>query len=390
MDPVGYTFWPADRIDDSYTEGFFIEFRDAAGNAVRREPLDATEYDNDDGTFDGFFGAWVAAPPVYDSYAILRRGEAMITVPRSPNPPTATITGVTEGQRFEHDDTITLELDLADPDGDQLTYELYYSTGPEQGYEYAGQLLGGGDNWTDPVIELSAGALAGSAQARLAVSVSDGVNSVFVETPAFQIPYRTPQVDILASKGNRFLGEVRWAEFEVRIEDRDGFYDGQGTLVWESDLDGVIGTSAGSRARTLQFYTGKLSEGHHTLTVTATDATGLSGSASVPMYILHESYVPPPPPPQFRAQDDYAETQVGETIDIDVSINDTTEMGSDYIQVNTPPVLGTAEVVTLESGFQDIRYTALAAGRDEFQYDICTGDHDCRTGTVYVTVNPAG
>ena len=390
MDPVVLAFWPADSPEDDPTEGFFIEFRDAAGNMVRWAGLDATEYNDDDGTLKGFIRSWVVAPPGYASYAVLRHGEEMITVPRSPNPPTAKLTGVTAGQRFGHEDTITLELELADPDGDQLTYRPYYSTGPERGYESIGSLLGTSINKTDPVIELSAGALAGSAQARLAVSVSDGVNSTFVETPAFQIPYRTPQVELLASKGDRFLGEGRWAEFEVRVDDRDGFYDGQGTLVWASDLDGIIGTSAGSRVRTIQIYTRKLSEGQHTLTVTATDSTGLSGTASAPMFVLHESYTPPPPSPRFRAQDDYAKTQVGETIDIDVAVNDVAEEGYSYIQLNTAPVLGEAEAVVVTGSSEDIRYTALAAGRDEFTYDICTGDHDCRTATVFVTVDPAG
>ena len=383
--------WTAE--EEGGAEGHFtLELRDAAGAALRRVPFDAAQhYVNNDGSEDGFFVFWLHRPPVYDSYAIYRDGQEQLVVQRSAHAPTAVISGVSEGQVFAYDDTIELGVELHDEDGDELVYQLYYSTGIDNGYERLGSRLR-----TDRAVSLATSGLKGSKQARFAVSVSDGTRAVLVESPAFQIPYQTPEVDIKAPRdGYRFTG-FRRVTLEAWIQDKDHFADDfgtHGTVVWSSNIDGVIEPESVNDSGTvqkIQFSTRLLSEGHHTLTVTATDTTGLVGTDSAPMFVQHESYVPPPPPPQFRAQDDYAETQVGETIDIDVAVNDVAEEGYNYIQVNTPPELGDAEAVQLDNGFYYIRYTALAAGRDEFTYDICTGDHDCRTATVFVTVDPAG
>ena len=386
MNPVFYSLRRVRHFDEDLSSPYALEFRAADGKPLRQVPLSVREFWNDDGTKDGYFHAVVREPPDYASYAVLYNDETLIAVERSPNPPVAEITGIAEGQFFAHEDMIALKLNLADPDGDALTYRLYYGDNIS-GYESLGSAR------TNPEVSLRAFDLKGSDQAHFGVSVSDGTRSVFVKSPEFQVQHHSPRVRIInvSDAGISFRGYVQ-ALFQAQIDDRDGFPEYGSSVIWESDIDGVIEPIRVSGSFTnpeIWVETADLTEGQHTLTVTATDPAGLTSTHSVPIHILHESYTPPPPPPKFQAQDDYVETQVGATIDIHVADNDTTELGSDYIKVNSDPELGTAQAVQLDSGFYDIRYTAHTAGADTFTYGICTGDHDCRTATVYVTVLPA-
>ena len=359
--------------------------------------LNATERDNEDGTFDGRFGSWVRNPPGYASYAILRHGEPMVVVERSPNPPTAKLTGITAGQRFEHDDTITLEVELADPDGDEPVYRLYYSASPEQGYEPLGRFANIDVDLVDPAVSFPVGGLPGSAQARLAVSVSDGVNSVFVETPAFQIPYHAPQVEIKTLYGAFGSPGDHYLEISARFQDRDEAEPQGYAVVWSSSLDGIIEPLSrrdhpGAQVITLQ--TGDFTEGTHTLTATVTDPHGLTGSHSVPMFIQHESYIPPPPPPPFDGVWDYADAQVGQTITIDVLANDTLKQDiGDTMEIdqNSRPELGTVEIVHDAEGYPVIEYTAHTPGEDQFRYRINTAENPnyWASARVTVSVSPA-
>ena len=235
LDRVYFRTWPIEKLANGQGSGVLtLEFRDAAGQALHREPLSAGKNDYQDGTINWSFGPILSTPPDYDSYAIFKGQDEIAVVHRSPNPPSATITGVSEGQYFSHDDSIELGLELSDPDGDELTYVLYYYS--EDVYEP----LTGPRTDTDPGLEpFDVNWLRGSDAARFAVSVSDGTRSVFVETPLFRVQRHTPVVT-LGSDTYSFVTGGRWVTIEANVTDIDGYYQDQGTAVWESDLDGVI------------------------------------------------------------------------------------------------------------------------------------------------------
>ena len=396
MDPVFNDSQPDWSAEEADAVGhFMLELRDRAGSVVRQVPFDASQaWRNEDGSVDGFFGFWLYRAPVYDSYAIYKDGQELLAVQRSPNPPTAAISGVSEGQRFGHDDTIELQLELRDTDGDELVYFLYYSPDITQGYER----LIDSRSYRDTTVTLKAGSLRGSEQARFAVSVSDGARATFVESPAFEVARHTPVVKIQAPEsGYRFLGG-QWATLKAHVEDIDDFADSRGTygtVVWESDLDGIIEPSRGGdqgSLQTLQLYTPRLSEGDHTLTLTVTDTTGRTGSHSVPMQILHKSYNPPEPPP-FQAKYDNADTQTGHTTHIDILTNDilSFDVGSPRFDDNSRPELGEAEIIHDPDGYPMVAYTAHAPGEDHFRYIVCAEEDPshCTSARVHVTVSPA-
>ena len=386
LDPVRSA--PAVDQEASYLEGdgrFVLELRDSQGEMLRRVRLSVgDEFLNSDGTLDGIFAGWVLNPPAYDSYAVFRESDEMVVVERSEHAPTAEITGVSEGQFFSHADTITLDLGGADADGDNLFYNVYYSVDPDAGFELLES------DRANPVMSFRADELPGSDAARFGVSVSDGAQSVFVESPVFRVQQHAPQPRIDAPEGGfRFVG-AQQVRLQVRVADLDGFPSGA-SVVWESDLDGVIKPFSEhryGRYREISLETSNLSEGDHLLTVTAVDPTGLMGTHSVPMHILHESYVPR----VFEVKPDFTSVRLGETTYVDVASNDIYERGFGYMELfeESLPLLGEAEVVQHpEFDIPLIKYTAYTQGEDRFEYTVCTPHDYCNTARVKITVEPA-
>jgi hypothetical protein len=81
---------------------------------------------------------------------------------------------------------------------------------------------------------------------------------------------------------------------------QDGLLGGT-NVQWHSDRDGALGSGA-----MLTFNSTQLSEGRHTITVTATDSAGLTNSAVTHLLELHY------PPPQLSLQFTPATNQLGQ------------------------------------------------------------------------------
>jgi hypothetical protein len=170
--------------------------------------------------------------------------------------------------------------------GAQLVYTLQYSAD-------------GGDTWEDLDMDLPAASyqidssyLPASSQAMIRVLASDGFNtSEPMNSPAFVVPYHPPAIT-LNTPGNGSLFTVdQQIVFDALLNDpQDGPLDGP-AVQWSSSLDGVLGAGA-----VLDYQASALSEGLHTITVSATDREGLNASASVQIYVLRQ------PQPQLCIQ----------------------------------------------------------------------------------------
>ena len=395
LEPVKLSL-PADRhYSYSYSSGegrSVLELRSAAGEVLRRVRLyGGYERENDDGTVEGYFSGTVMDPPEYASFAIFRGADEMLVLERSANAPTVELTGVSEGQFFSLTDTIMLDFGGQDADGDDLTYNVYVYYSSEH---YAGfQMLE--SDWTEPVFSWPVYRLNESDTARFGVSVSDGLRSAFVVSPTFRLPRHPPHVRILDEPegGYRFLGE-RQVSLRAQIHYRgtaSSEVADQIDVVWESDIDGVIDTyweAFGDGFTEIWFDTDALSEGDHILTITATDSEGRSGSYSVPMYVLHESYVPK----RFEANSDYVSVRVGETVYVDVTSNDFYQLEFSHINLyeDDPPLLGEVEVVEHpEFGIPLVKYTAHTEGEEWIGYGACHTGNYCDWADVHITVEPA-
>lgn len=115
------------------------------------------------------------------------------SISRSENAPDATIVQPSAGQRITGK-TLLLEWNANDLDSDELTYRTWYSTDDGKSYSMI-------DMWFDDSnsreLNLYASPRFESYRARFAVSVSDGFQSIFVESPTFCVPRINPQFHAL-------------------------------------------------------------------------------------------------------------------------------------------------------------------------------------------------
>ena len=172
---------------------FVLELRNSSGRTLRSvdfyaekytshgDPVEPNPNENYGSITYAEFKVIVEDPPNYATLAILHDGNEIAVVERSSNAPSVSISGPAEGQVFYDGDSIPLGLKVADADGDVLDYRVYFST--DGGVSYKALL-------EKYALRIPAASLDSSTQARLAVSVSDGARSSFVETEIFTVAER--------------------------------------------------------------------------------------------------------------------------------------------------------------------------------------------------------
>jgi hypothetical protein len=90
----------------------------------------------------------------------------------------------------------------------------------------------------------------------------------------------------------------------MATDDEDGML-GDDALAWTSNRDGAIGTGS-------SFDFNGLSEGSHTITLTATDSDGLRGTAQITVTVNAVPVLPPVPPGAVILQDDMDDENNGQ------------------------------------------------------------------------------
>jgi hypothetical protein len=94
-----------------------------------------------------------------------------------------------------------------------------------------------------------------------------------------------PTVEILNPPDGDTFYATQSIEFDAYIFDpEEPIPFPQSRIIWESDIDGEIGT--GSSIETM------LSQGDHTITITATDTKGVATTASIALHILSGAGIP--------------------------------------------------------------------------------------------------
>jgi uncharacterized repeat protein (TIGR01451 family) len=166
----------------------------------------------------------------------------------------------------------------ADPTA-QLTYTVQYSSA-------------GSTNWltlaadlTSTMFSIDSQYLAATAQGQMRVIVSDGFN---VSDPAysatFPVNYHAPTVTLYAPMtGSYYVGDQQLYLSASANDPQDGMLTGA-SLQWTSSLNGPLGSGT-----TVALEADTLSEGMHLITVTATDAEGLTNSAQAAIYVVRQS-----------------------------------------------------------------------------------------------------
>jgi hypothetical protein len=142
-------------------------------------------------------------------------------------------------------------------------------------------------DWPGQTLGVNSSELAATAQGLIRVIASDGFNTASAQSAAtFTVAPHAPSVWIDAPlDGSVFIGNIQLYLEATALDMQDGALDGT-KVQWSSDRDGGLG-----EGDEVTFNARNLSEGYHTITVTATDSEGLTNSAGTHLFDLH---LPPP------------------------------------------------------------------------------------------------
>lgn len=186
------------------------------------------------------------------------------------------------GRVLRSDEAVEFSWFASDPDGDDLYYELevsfdggetYYSNAYPQSTSHRYSFSR--DHTADSV--------------RFKVTAGDGVYHSSAESPTYQVevlPY-PPKVTIHSPEPDK---AVTADEIMVLRASVWHYVDGERadtTITWSSSIDGPIAKNVVTLVAASQ-----LTAGTHTLTATATDASGLAGTASVTVTVNEPNQTP--------------------------------------------------------------------------------------------------
>lgn len=269
LDDLSLTYQPSEGP-------YQIELQDNSGQAlfIHRFALAEAEEENVWGTF-----AEVLPFDPATAQIVLKQGDTTLwTKSVSTQAPQVTITAPNGGEVITG--TVDLTWEATDPDGDALRYMIQYSND-------------GGSSWqsiavdlTDTHYALDSNYIAGSNEALIQVTASDGVNTAQDRSDTtFTVLRKAPEVQIIEpafTSTQTVAISLQLVGYGYDVE--DGLLDGN-SLTWSSDRAGVLGTG-----RTLAID--HLSPGEHRLTLTAVDSDGNQRQATRIITAAHRLYLP--------------------------------------------------------------------------------------------------
>ncbi len=266
---------------------YLLELLDEDGNVVRSVPFDTytpvADVDENAGV-SPVSEIWVVQvddPPDYASYRISETGgrfprgtgpgalTEIVEVVRSATDPAVVVAEPTAGQVFDGD-VLTFSWAGSDLDGDDLSYMVQYSADGGANYETIAV------DYESSSLVVDRDFVAGSATARVRVTVSDGTRSATAESPVFTVALKPPEVFIHSpADGDGSGGFDSLILDSTAYDPEDGSLDSS-AIQWSSDIDGNLGSGG-----LVVMTTDDLTAGSHVLAATATDSSGATGSATV-------------------------------------------------------------------------------------------------------------
>jgi len=200
-------------------------------------------------------------------------GQVLASRSASANPPTVTITAPAAGSTLPNG-PFTVTWTGSDPDGDALSYSLFYSND-------------GGTSWqpvaaglTGTSVELDASQLPGGS-GMLRIVASDGFLSAQDTTGAFSVPLHAPTAEIVLPEEGQVFFPTQQIVFEATGYDLEDGTLGDEAFTWSSSIDGVLGTGA-------TLSTSELTTGDHVITLTVTDSDGQSSQVTRNITVAEE------------------------------------------------------------------------------------------------------
>jgi len=219
------------------------------------------------------FEGVIKFPTGTTKFQIINNGNVLREVLVSPNVPVISNLSMGVGSVFTGPTAISWTA--SDADRDTLTYDVEYDpdvSAPHNDFE---EIY---DNILNANAVVDFSKLPGGNRAKIRVTVSDGVNTAFVDSPEFRVPFKAPDVSI-KTLSQAVFRQGADVVLHANVEDLQDGELPEASLVWTSDLSGRIGTG--------ETYVAKnLAGGQHTITLTATNSAGLATSKSITVTVV--------------------------------------------------------------------------------------------------------
>ncbi len=266
---------------------FTLEALDSSGDV-----LQTTEFTIENDLFEQYdtneieyFIAPIRENTAIHSLKLYYQGLLLTTTTASAHAPTVSLITPNGGQNYASG-PINVTWSANDADGDTLYYAVQYSPDNGASWETLGVDL------PTPSLTVNSAELTASTTALIQVIASDGFNTGSAQSAAtFTVQPHAPAVTInTPMAGAVITGSQQLFLDATAFDMQDGALDGT-NVQWHSDMNGSLGSGA-----VLTFNPMILSEGFHTMTVTAKDSAGLTNSATTQVLVLHY------PPPQLNIQ----------------------------------------------------------------------------------------
>jgi len=276
---------PAATVPDAAVSGEYeVALRAAGGGLLASVPV-TPYYGEADGpggpwmTEEGGFVVGLPANPDTAEIALVRDGTDRAVRTSGTAVPNVTVTYPNGGETLAVPDV--LAWSASDADGDPLRFLVQWSRDGGDAWQTLAT------DWAETTLPVDTSLLPATTEGRLRVVASDGVRSGVDESDGdFEVPPKAPRASILPPTGTAPIVAARTLVLRgIALDPDEGRLDDT-ALRWSSDLDGSLGTGA------LVILEGtSLREGTHTVTLTATDRDGLTGSASVPLVVVRQGPV---------------------------------------------------------------------------------------------------
>jgi hypothetical protein len=198
----------------------------------------------------------------------------------SANPPTVSNVAL-QGAPNPVSGVVTLAWTASDPDGDALTFDIFYSR--DNGATFQPVKM----HVTGTSTQIDTAQLGGSGTAILRVVANDGVNTGEASSAPFVMAPKPPEPYILSPGDNLHIHYGQLVNFNgMAFDPQDGTV-GDAGLAWSSDKAGSLGTGA-------LVSSDSLPVGVNKITLTATNSVGQSASATVTV-VVDDDLNPPGP-----------------------------------------------------------------------------------------------
>ena len=259
---------------------FAVRFEDSGGRELGLQPLaslDPRPHHGRVADADQVIEL-LRLPPGTARVVLLFRGREVDARVASANPPTVTFERPTGGGDLAGPVELAWRAD--DPDGDDLSFTLFYSTDDGATWE----VLAAGLGVTTAKLS-SLNGIPSTEALRFRVVASDGFHAAeAVTADRYRIGNSPPFPVIVApADGSTFRAGETVVFGAAALDAEDGALRGD-ALRWRSDRDGELGTGERLDVRTL-------SPGRHTVTLSVRDAAGAEATASITITVSAEGAV---------------------------------------------------------------------------------------------------